>query len=225
MRLVSAILARNEAGPDRYLARVISRCLEFSDTVVLLDDRSTDDTPKMAKDMGCVVRTRSVLDARAWGNESSARRELWDFACEYATTQDDWVLINDADQLLVGDVRALCKTRELNGWSMVLYDLWSETEYRVDGAWQGHLVPRPWLVAPHRVPQGWQADWSPRGLHVGHIPQNFPLVTGIAPPDEYYWLHYSYLRPEHRVKKHQQYLAQRHQMTPFEIAHAESIIA
>ena len=55
--LVSALLCKNEA--DRYLGRVIRRCQEFSDKVVVLDDRSTDATAQVAKDLGAEVRGRS----------------------------------------------------------------------------------------------------------------------------------------------------------------------
>lgn len=224
MRLITACLAKNEASEDRYLRRVLTRCREFSDAIVLLDDHSTDATPDIAHDMGCLVQTRQS-DTPAWGNESSARRELWELACSVATGPNDWVLINDADQELRGDVRGLCKSVECNTWNFVLYDCWSPTDYRTDGHWQAHTLPRPWLFAPNRVTQGWTPEWSGRGIHVGHCPINWPAVGGVAPPDEYYWLHWGWSKPEHRLAKYQQYKAQYAQMTPFEIAHAESIVA
>ena len=224
MKLVSAVLARNEAASDRYLRRVLTRCLAFSDTVVLLDDNSDDATPDIAREMGCVVRTRTKQD-HAWGNESSARRELWEFACEYATGPNDWILVNDADQILVGDVRALCKTKEANTLSFVLYDLWSDTEYREDEFWQGHRNHRPWAFAPHRVPAGWVPEWNTAQIHTGHAPISFPIVPLLAPPDAYHWLHYSYARPEHRLAKHAQYMAQANQLNPAQYAHAQSILA
>ena len=224
MKLVAAILARNEAGPDRYLERVITRCREFSDTVVLLDDNSTDRTPQIAERMGCVVRTRSATD-HAWGKEASARKELWEFASEYATDANSWILVNDADQILVGDIRGLCQTREANTLCFTLYDLWSETEYREDEFWRGHLNHRPWAFSPHRVPDGWVPEWNTAQIHTGHSPINFPMVPLIAPPDAYYWKHYSYARPEHRQAKYAQYMAQANQLNPAQYAHAQSILA
>lgn len=224
MRLVSAVLARNEAGPDRFLRRVLTRCLAFSDTVVVLDDHSTDATPDIAREMGCVVETRTALD-HAWGHEGPARRELWELACRYATGPNDWILICDADQVLVGDVRALCRSRDVNCWAFVLYDLWSETEYREDNFWQAHQNPRPWLYAPHRVPQGWVPQWNDAGLHPGHAPINYPMEMAVAPTDTYHWLHYSYSTPALREKKHAQYMAQAHLLSPHQKAHADSILA
>ena len=224
LRLITALLARNEAASDRYLKRVLTRCLEFSDTVVLLDDNSDDATPDIAREMGCVVEVRQNTEL-AWGREASARRELWELASRYATGPNDWVLIADADMEMVGDVRSLCKSRDTNTWSFVLFDLWSDTEYRADGPWVGHTSPRPWLFAVNRVPPNWTPQWNDRGLHVGHCPLNWPAVVGVAPPETYHWKHWSYAKPEHRIAKHQQYMSKKHLLSPSELAHAESILA
>lgn len=160
-----------------------------------------------------------------WGNESTARRELWDYALEYATEPDDWILIADADMEMVGDIRPLCETTELNCWRFVLYDLWSPTEYREDGFWQGHLHHRPWLFAPNRIPEGFVPQWPARGLHTGHCPMNMPLISGDAPQNSYFWLHLGYLTPKLRAEKHRQYLSKAHLLSEFELAHAQSIIS
>lgn len=220
MKLVSALLVKNEA--DRYLPRVLARCKEFSDTICVLDDRSTDKTVELCKDFGCLVKERSVLKDAAWGHESPARQELWDFAAKEAG--DGWVLICDADQLLHGDPRDLLYTWDCSAWAFILYDCWDgEHQARVDGPWQwGPLTPRPWLFRPSVCVDG-VARWSGRGLHCGHAPANLRGVVGVAPPDQYYWRHYAYVRPEDRQRKHQQYLSNASHLSPFERAHAESI--
>lgn len=227
IRLFSAILARNEAGADRYLGKAILRCLEFSDAVLVLDDRSTDRTAEIALNLGAKVRLRKEHTPEAWGNEGAARQELWEYGLEYATEPNDWVLVCDSDMLMQGNVRDLCRTRELNTWSFILFDLWNEQEYRSDQFWRGHLTARPWLFAPRRVPNGWTPTWGRRGLHVGHQPQNWYEVelNGIAPPDEYHWHHLAYLTPAQRAAKHKQYLEKSSLLNEFERAHAESIIA
>lgn len=221
-RLYTALLVRNEAGEDRYLRRVLARCVAFSDAVLVLDDNSTDDTATIAASMGCVVRTRQGNPA--WGEESSARRELWDFACEYAVGQDDWILVCDADMELHGDPRPLAETTELNAWAWPLFDLWdSETTYRSDNFWRGHEFPRVWMVAPNRVPEGWVADWGERGVHCGHIPLNFPLIAGNS-PISVYWAHLGWKSLAHRELKVAQYASVAHQLSPFERAHVASIL-
>jgi len=212
--MVSAILAYNEA--DRYLDRVIRRCREFSD-VLLLDDHSTDHTAQLAHDLGAVVHQRSA-PGTMWGQESPARKELWDLAA----AMDEWVLICDADQILMGDPRPLTDTWVLNAWGIRLYDAWdSDLQFRADGYWQGYQYHRPWLFAPHRVPEGWEAKWSERGLHCGHAPENFPLVAAPV-PDDIYWVHLGWVDPKDRIAKKAKYLAH-DGLTEHERLHAESI--
>lgn len=213
-----AMLARHEA--NRYLRRVLQNARQWCDPLLVLDDQSTDATAAVAREEGAEVRVRS--GELAWGRESEARAELWSWAVEAAG--DGWVLFQDADMLLMADPRSLCQSVAVNAWAWPLRDLWdSEDQYRVDPPWQGHLVPRVWLVRPSMVPAGWEAVWEGRGLHCGHIPPNFPVLAGVA-PTEYVWHHLAYVKPEDRVKKHAQYLERAETLTPFELAHAESIL-
>lgn len=221
MRLVTAILARNEASEDRYLRRVIANAQQWSDTVLVLDDDSTDGTVDLAKGMGCTVFIREA-EQPAWGAEAQARADLWRLAAREA--EGGWVLIQDADMLLTANPRPLCLSEHVNTWAWSLLDIWDaeETVHRVDGPWQGAWTPRPWLVCPSRVPEGWTPEWPERGIHCGHLPKNWPGVTANAPA-YYRWLHLSYATPEHRAQKLNQYLSQEEKLTPFEKLHALSI--
>lgn len=220
MRLVSALLVKDEA--DKYLARVLENALSFSDSVLVLDDHSHDDTPKIAREMGCLVKERSILKDAAWGHEAPARAELWDWAAKEAG--DGWALIQDADMLMEGNPRDLIQTWEVSVWAFVLWDCWDgEHQARVDGPWQyGPLTPRPWLFRPSKCVQG-PPQWVTRGLHCGHAPANLVGTVGIAPPDTYYWRHLAYTKKDDRVRKHAQYLGQSHLLTEFERMHSASI--
>lgn len=223
MKLVTAILARNEASEDRYLRRVLARCAEFSDEIVLLDDASTDDTATLAESFGARVTVRS--GPNAWGEEAPARAELWRLAAEAAG--DGWVLICDADMLLVGDPRPLMQSWEAAAWAWPLADLWdSETTFRVDGPWgMGPVTPRPWLFRPSAARKGFVAQWNMRGVHCGHAPANWPEAGPfcVAPSDTY-WLHLGWAKPEHRACKAAQYATVQDQLSPFERAHAATIL-
>jgi len=176
MRLITAMLARNEASS--WLSRVLERCWEFSDEVVLLDDNSEDDTGTVAAAMGCEVFPVPSDDV-AWGNETPRRALLWNLAAHKA--QNGWILFCDADMLLRGDPRPYTHSLSVNAWSFVLYDLWdSEDHYRADSHWKGHVTPRPWLFRPSAVSEGWTPQWGTAGIHSGHAPPNFPYVGGVA---------------------------------------------
>jgi len=223
MRLVTAILAKDEAAPDRYLRAVLQNAAQWSATVLVLDDHSTDETVAICREEGAIVVERADLTP-AWGHESAARKELWDLAVEAAGLIDGWVLFQDCDMLLSADPRPLLATEELNTWCWPLLDLWdSPDRHRTDGYWQASVTPRPWLVKPDRVPKGWVAEWPDRGVHCGHIPKNFPMAAAVAPPS-FRWFHWAYVKREHREAKARQYLSLNGKLTEFERAHAESIL-
>lgn len=217
-KLIAAVLARNES--DKFLKPVLTRLLAVCDSVLLLDDNSTDDTYKVAKALGCSVKKRTKPPM--WGQESSARQELWGWAVSRCG-KDDWILICDADQELVGDPRPLMATWESNTVCLRLYDCWSPTEYRADGFWQGHLYPRAWMFCPHRAPAGWSATWNERQIHTGHCPQNWPTIAPIH-DDCLYFRHLAYSTPELRTQKHGAYMGKSDLLSPHELAHAASIL-
>ena len=216
-KLITALLVRNEA--DKYLEQVLTRCLEFSDSVLVLDDNSTDGSDRLAWRLGCEVQRWT--GATMWGTESPARAYLWDEAAKMAG--DGWVLIADADMLFHGDPRPLMLTKQYNSWALALYDMWNqEGGYRCDGFWRGHEFARPWMFRPSALLD--PPIWPARGIHCGHAPSNFPLETGILDNSLYYWIHLPYSTPESRQMKHQQYMSKAHLLSGFERAHADSIL-
>ncbi len=221
MRLIGVLMVRNEAAPDRYLRRVLENMQTCCDGILVLDDDSSDETPSLCAPFAEYMFYRRGTP-HAWGSEAPARAELWRMAvasCE----PDDWLCFWDADMLLSRDPRPLMATTALNTWYWPLYDLWdSEATYRADGHWQAHKAPRAWMVQPHRVMEGWTPTWNHRGLHCGHLPENWASWGAVAPSD-YFWRHLSYVKPDHRAHKYRQYLGQRDQLTAGERAHAESI--
>lgn len=214
-KLVSALLVKDEA--DRWLRPCLERLSEVSDTIVVLDDNSTDATPDVARGMGCEVTVRS--GEAMWGQEAHARAELWELGASRCGPRD-WLLIADADMILRGDPRPYLLSTAVTAWSWILYDLWDATHYRSDTYWRGHEFPRPWLFRPASLNE--PPVWPERGIHCGHCPTNFRILTANAPTLG--WEHRAYSTPEARQQKHAAYMRQAAQLTPFELAHAESIL-
>lgn len=213
-------LIRNEK--DRFLEAVLPVWQQLSDILILLDDGSTDGTSEVleAYPGEKLLRRREAEDA-AWGSESEARQELWSMA---QSSNVDWLFFLDADMIPGSDPRTFF-SESVDGVSFWLYDLWSTKplRYRFDGQWQGHNWPRVWAVKNPKG--GFVPEWNPRGVHCGHLPTNLKLEIVVTPPPPAgALLHYAYSSEDLRVKKWKQYQQVKHQLTPTEAAHADSII-
>lgn len=217
MRCIAAVLARNEA--DRYLKPVIESLQHVCDDILLLDDNSTDDTGRVAAEMGVIVHRRT--GAPMWGQESSARAELWELGSELAG--DGWLLIADADQILVApqtDWQVMLRSWNVDSWAFPLFDCWdTPNQYRADGYWRGYQLARPWLFRPSATPN---PVWNSRGIHTGHAPMNALGAPGIA-PKSVYWKHLGWMKAEDRQEKLARYLSAKEQLTPEELAHLHSV--
>lgn len=225
-KIVGALLARNEAGPDRYLRRALANAAAYCDDIVVVDDRSTDDTARVCEEFGARVH-RLEGDGQFWGvDESGPRALLWRLAASLAGP-DGWVYVFDADHELLGltpdELRTLCTARHVVAWAFPLYDCWdSDLTMRVDGFWQAHLHPRPWLARAVPIPD-FTPSWDTRSIHSGHFPHNFPFHLGTGTVPRLAGIrHLGYVREEHRKSKHTKYLEA--PLTDAERAHAASII-
>jgi len=216
MRCVAAILARNEA--DRYLRDTVESLRLLCDEILLLDDNSTDETVALANSLGVRVRLRKGKPM--WGQESGARRELWEWGAGVA--KDGWLYISDADHITHADPvhwKTLLTSWNVDAWAFPLYDLWDSPEtYRADGYWQGYQHPRPWLFKPS-VAKGFA--WNERGIHCGHAP-NAPWKIGVS---EQVWIaHYGWMKAEDRVSKHSQYAKESGILSDFERDHLSTVL-
>lgn len=231
-KCIGALLARNEAGSDRYLRRALDNAALFCDEIVVLDDNSTDKTAEICRAHPKVTVVEATDALGGWwdaGTEVLARQRLWKLAAE-KVGPDGWIYFFDADHELLGitpeQFRGLLGAEVVNAWSCVLWDAWdSDRQHRVDGYWQAWRRPRPWLVRAYPTP-GYEAVWgnldAMRGLHAGHIPASYPFQYGIMPEGSGI-LHLGYVSSAHRAKKVKRYRIKEAHLEPAQLAHAESI--
>lgn len=210
------MLARNEAADDRYLRLAVENALSYCDHVVCVDDASTDDTVGVLSEYPRVeivsLGGAQSADGGFWGaDEVAPRMRLWDEASRLAG-QDGWIYVFDADHELVGvtpdDLRACCRSTIVNAWAFPLWDCWDSPDtMRVDGYWQAHRYPRPWLFRAQPTPT-FVPDWTRigrKGVHTGHCPPNYPFRTATIPGAAI--RHHGYIDKRHREAKHTRYLA------------------
>lgn len=95
MKIEAYILTWNESDIIRL---VIKHYQKFCDKIIILDNNSTDQTPLIAKQMGCEVRkfgTQYFDDAE----NMKVKNECW------KGSNADWVIVCDCDEILLVSVR------------------------------------------------------------------------------------------------------------------------
>lgn len=204
-RVVLAMLVRDEA--ERYLDRVLRRAAPMVDSVVVLDDGSTDGTPDLVSALlgqldveHRLVRVTGSLFDQEW----TLRQSLWQLAI---ASRPDWVLCLDADELLDGELRrdALRPWVDQGQFDVVgfpLFDLWDDEEhYRDDGLWTAHR--RSWPLLVRRDPNDSDA-WARQPQHCGRFPLDVAVRRRVLPADLRV-LHLGWLSPEDRRRKAERY--------------------
>lgn len=197
------MMVRNEA--DRHLKRTLECVKKIPNSIlVVTDDASDDDTAQICRDYGAIVQVNER--PMFWANEGAARQAHYDFSTVRATA-GDWVLAIDGDETISNPEMAweIVQAADRGGYAAVglpLYEFWTETQYRTDGFWFGTTASR--LYKWKR--EGQIADKEMGcGSEPTYVQAALKLGANLYKQNALHLLHWGYLNPDDRVRKHQAY--------------------
>jgi len=196
MTLAISMICRNEA--DRHLIRTMENVARMPGRCYVTDDGSTDDTANICEDFGCVVRRTAP---QFWQHEGQARQAHMEWMAQFLSP-GDWILALDADETINYPERlehAISSADRLGDQavSLPLFEFWTETEYRVDGYWFGAHAP-----VLYRWREG--AKIADKEMGCGREP-TFVRNVQVFRQTVVHLLHWGYLYPEDRTRKHKAY--------------------
>lgn len=213
------MVTRNEA--TRYLEPCLESLTKIVDDVVIMDDRSTDDTIDICKAHGATVTSRPAGVPSFVEDESAFRSAAWR-TLRAAAGRHDWILCVDADEMLIarlGEVRRWLDRmatlgEDVDGYSLKVREVFEIRDgvpmIRTDGYW-GQITA---LRFCRWVPD--DTFWE-RTMGCGSVPKRVRIVSQAHSVE---MLHYGYARPEDRDAKHRLYTAR----SGHNISHVRSIL-
>lgn len=200
-RITLAMTVCNEA--DRYLRLVLQQAKSIVDDAVIIDDGSTDGTPKLINEVLKDIPFKLIQNQKSLfrKNESELRQLLW---YETIKTNPDWILCLDADEIFedkaITKIREMVNQEDFDYYSFRLYDFWDEHHYREDPLWSAHYRYHIILV---RYQPNFTYSWNSNPLHCGRFPFNVTLLPGLQSPLRI--KHLGWINPYNRLKKYLRY--------------------
>lgn len=203
---------KNEAG--RYLEACLSELIEIVDEMFVYDDRSNDESIRIARYYTDHVVERAPTAMAFLGDESKFREEAWQtFEEEMDPVVGDWVLSIDADEMVVSDsifdlrqaLRSLVDSATSDGAMAVefpIYEVFGVDKgsfmVRKDGFWGSIKGVRLFAYAHN-------GTFSKRSMGCGSVPSYVKDEPWLRDTDGVSILHFGYLRSQDRLAKHERY--------------------
>ena len=192
-QFVAMLRVHNEA---RWIEEVIKSTFQLCGRVFVMDDKSTDDTARIANSIDSRVR---VLQSPFAGlNESRDKNWLYDQII--ADCEPEWILCIDGDEVLEGPAgeairRTIAEQPEVQSWALKIEFLWNKSNLvradRIYGDfWRPSLFrayhERPGVPDDRKLMQEFRFQSTPFGrttdadkpnLHCSSVPQR--LIHGF----------------------------------------------
>lgn len=215
-RLIAQMIVRNEG--QRYLKSVLEKACTWADTILVVDDCSTDDTVSICESFAPKVRVVTNAFPKSMFSEDEAvlRNYLWELVRKEAK-EGDWIVSLDADEEFSSNFSSWAggfvnSNSSYQYVTFKLLDMWSPTQYRIDGMWSP-LITR--MFRYQDLPFGMTGT-----IHCGCVPAFVWQTQKELVKADVKLKHLGWVRDEDKDRKYQFYIEK---ATGFNLVHAKSV--
>jgi len=190
--LIAQMIVRNES--KRYLKQVLDSISEYAKKIVIIDDCSTDETPKICKSYPKVILKQRHGKSLWATDEAKLRGELWE---EVRKLKPDWVVTVDADEIFDKSFKKRLPELLASPYDTIAFricDMWDKNDfYRIDGYWSPTFKR---LFRFEDVPFGLTGKF-----HCGPIPRYAVENKNCTCYNDIRVKHFAWMTPEDRKAK------------------------
>lgn len=195
--IVGMLRVKNES---RWIARVIQSLRPVTEKIFILDDHSSDGTPEICEELGCVVFRSEFEGLHEARDKDFLLEQLW----EHGLQLGDWCLMFDGDELLrQEDIPTLMGLldRPEHAFTFPIIYLWDQEDtVRVDRWYSTFSRPSMFrAIARHMTFTRTEYGGS---LHCSSVPTQV-IGGNVKVPVRI--LHLGYLHREDRIRKYKFY--------------------
>lgn len=199
-KMTLSMIVKNEEA--RYLKRLLTGLQNCIDEAVIIDDASTDRTAQICRESLPGVKLHLITNKQSmFSNESQLRKLQWQ---ETIKTNPEWIINLDADEMMESsfwrDIDNIIDKESTDAFSLPLFDMWNETQYRDDVLWNAHKRPQIFLI---RYQPDSEYQWNAKAQHCGRFPSYEGDNLSLEIP--YRIQHFGWAREEDRVEKQRRY--------------------
>jgi hypothetical protein len=179
----------------------LSSLSAFVDDICVLDDGSTDATPRICRSFPKVRHL--VRWEKSFFHEGIDRNVVLALVKD---TEPDWILMMDIDELfedrIAGGIQSMMQVPEVVAWGFLMLHFWDgKTHFRIDGPWghetRHHVHPRLFRNQPG-------LHYPTQTIHGAHV---LGLTGGEMALSDVLIKHYGYSFADKTREKYERYRA------------------
>ncbi|MGN1259174.1 MAG: glycosyltransferase [Christensenellales bacterium] len=199
-KIVLSLVVHNEE--NRYLEKMLSHAIKYVNSVVIIDDASTDNTVNICEQILKDFPHKIIKNKKSlFATEYKLRELQWK---ETMKENPGWVLSLDADEIfedtIIDQIKYMIKDNSVDAYRFRLYDMWNEDCYRSDKLWCAHENYGTFLI---RVLPKFHYKFKHTNQHCGRLPKNLqkmPYVESLIRLK-----HFGWAKEEDRENKYKRY--------------------
>lgn len=197
--IISGTVTHNE----KYIYDCLNSLKQFCDLIIIVDDGSESGYRLCLRDYALNNPKVSYFEIPKTDREYERRSFLWEKISEHSK-EKDFITILDADETIdyqdIPKLKSYLENPDIECLEIILYNMWSKDEYRVDGYWNPRYGVKKRIFRYQKQRPFQPFPFYKELKECGEVPAYVFSLPAVR--TDIKLLHLGYILPEDRIKKY-----------------------